>query len=58
MSSLGYHAALRAFNEQPDVTCERAFLDPALGGVGVGGVEFAALQQCADDGLAQSQAGL
>lgn len=35
MSSLGFHAALRAFSEEPGVSCERAFLDPALSAVGV-----------------------
>jgi radical SAM superfamily enzyme YgiQ (UPF0313 family) len=34
MSSLGFHAALRAFSEEPGVCCERAFLDPALSTVG------------------------
>ncbi len=34
MSSLGFHAALRAFSEQPGVSCERAFVDHTLGGVG------------------------
>lgn len=35
MSNLGFHAALRALSEEPGVFCERAFLDPKRGGVGL-----------------------
>jgi radical SAM superfamily enzyme YgiQ (UPF0313 family) len=34
MSSLGFHAALRAFSEQSGVSCERAFVDAALSDIG------------------------